>query len=375
MGVKAPHTGGAYSEALLMGVGGGAVMGYFAFAYAGYDPHVVILTRNTFDPLDTLLSRLGVTQALQQTTNPQKAVANLVDCLEDGTPAITWADTYSLPYNALAPNAGMWAMQPIVVYGYEATQDRVWIADRARVGLTCSTGELAAARARAKNAKFRLLTLDHPDPDKLGAAVTAGIWDCIKLYLETPPKGAAHNFGLKAFEHWAALLVQPKLRGSWAKEFPPGVKLYNGLKTAFEHIAIYGKDGNAERRMFADFLDEASVILNKAALRPVADQFRRSGDSWDALGQMLLPDTAPLLGETRTLMVKRHQLFLAQGNEALEEMRRIDTRLTAIRASAGEDFPLDEREVAELCARLSAQVAAIGELERKAVTDRADEGT
>lgn len=31
-GAKAPHTGEPYSEALLMGISGGAVMGYFVFA-------------------------------------------------------------------------------------------------------------------------------------------------------------------------------------------------------------------------------------------------------------------------------------------------------------------------------------------------------
>lgn len=55
----APHTKQPYSEALLMGISGGIVMGYFSFAYAGYEPHVAILTRNTFDPWDTLLTRLS----------------------------------------------------------------------------------------------------------------------------------------------------------------------------------------------------------------------------------------------------------------------------------------------------------------------------
>ena len=50
-GITAPHTGQPYSEALLLGVSGGVVMGYFTFAYEGYDPHVALLTRNTFDPL------------------------------------------------------------------------------------------------------------------------------------------------------------------------------------------------------------------------------------------------------------------------------------------------------------------------------------
>ncbi len=334
-GAKAPHTGQPYSEALLLGISGGAVMGYFSFAYEGYDPHVVILTRNTFDPLDTLLARLGVVQTRKQTNNPEKAVANLTDTLADGTPAIVWADHYMLPYNALPNDAGMWAMLPIVVYGYDQQQDTVWIADRARVPLTVTTGELAAARGRAKNAKYRLMVLDHPDPEKLPSAVTAGIWACIKLYTEAPPKGAAHNFGFAAYQHWADLLVQPKLRQSWAKEFPRGPKLYNGLRTTFEHVAIFGKDGNAERAQFAQFLDEAGVLLSKPPLHHVADQFRRSGQAWDALGCALLPDSVPALGETRRLMLQRHHAFLAHGSAALPEMRQIDTRLGC--AAAGND--------------------------------------
>ncbi len=74
-GVTAPHTGQPYSEALLMGVGGGAVMGYFSFAYEGYDPQARILTRNTFDPWDALLSRLGVVQHVQPCPRPPLASA------------------------------------------------------------------------------------------------------------------------------------------------------------------------------------------------------------------------------------------------------------------------------------------------------------
>ena len=54
---------------LLLGVSGGIVMGYFTFAYEGYDPHVALLTRNTFDPLNTMLSRLGIVQEVQHPAN------------------------------------------------------------------------------------------------------------------------------------------------------------------------------------------------------------------------------------------------------------------------------------------------------------------
>ena len=46
-GVKAPHTGKSYSEALLLGVRGGIAFGYFTFEYKGYLAHVALLRRTT----------------------------------------------------------------------------------------------------------------------------------------------------------------------------------------------------------------------------------------------------------------------------------------------------------------------------------------
>ncbi len=59
-GVQAPHTDQPYSEAMLLGISGGIVMGYYIFNYEGYDPMVRILTRNTFDPLETIYQRLDI---------------------------------------------------------------------------------------------------------------------------------------------------------------------------------------------------------------------------------------------------------------------------------------------------------------------------
>lgn len=127
------HPNKPFTEAMLLGISGGAVMGYFSFAYEGYDPHVAILTRNTFSPIETTLERLGVEQTSLQTNKPDKALADLINTLEDGIPPIIWADMFSLPYNMLPYDEGMWQMFPIVVYGYEADIGTVWIADRARV--------------------------------------------------------------------------------------------------------------------------------------------------------------------------------------------------------------------------------------------------
>jgi hypothetical protein len=119
-GIRAPHTDAPYSEPFFMGVGGGAVVGYFTFTYKGVPPMARVLTRNTFDPWDTMLSRLGVVQEIRHTAKADKAYDILWQTLEDGLPAIVWADMYSLPYNAALDPENMWAMMPILVYGIDA---------------------------------------------------------------------------------------------------------------------------------------------------------------------------------------------------------------------------------------------------------------
>ncbi|MBX3049822.1 MAG: DUF4872 domain-containing protein [Caldilineaceae bacterium] len=368
-GVEAPHTGQPYSEALLMGVSGGAVMGYFVFAYEGVDPQARILTRNTFDPFETMLQRLGVVQERRHTASPQKAVKNLADALEDGTPALVWVDMFGLPYEHQSQTEGVWHMFPVLVYGYDEAADRVDVADRARVPLAMTTGELAGLRARVKNVKHRVLTLDMPDPEKLPSAVQAGIWDCIRLYTEKPPKGAAHNFGLAAYQRWAEMLTSPKKKGSWAKEFPPGSKLYAGLTCAFWDINIFGKEGQAERDVYADFLDEAAVILGKPSLTDVARQFRASAAAWDDLSAALLPDWSPPLAETRELMLRQHRLFLDEGAASLAERQAISRQREVLRGQMADNFPLSEGEVTRLQESIAEQVLRIHDIEAAAVAD------
>lgn len=366
-GVNAPHTGQPYSEALLLGVSGGIVMGYFSFAYEGYDPHARILTRNTFNPWDTMLGRLGAVQNVEQTSSLQTGVHKLEETLDADLPAIVWADMFSLPYNALSKDEGMWAMMPVVVYGYSRADNRAWVADRSKVPLILSADELDAARSRVKKYKHRLITLEPPDPGKLAGAVRKGIWDCIKLFIEKPPKGSKNNFGLAAFNWWASLLTNPKARLSWEKEFPAGGKMYAGLTSTFVDINTFGKDGHAERDVYADFLQEASLLLEKPGLKAAAGHFRRSAGAWDSLSAALLPDDVPLLGETRRLLMHRHALFTEQGSAALEEIRALDTRLAEIKSQATEDFPLDHAGVVALRERISQHVMRIHDIEKEAI--------
>ena len=100
-GVKDPHTGKPYSEALLLGISGGIAFGYFTFEYKGYLPHVAMLPRNTFSPFTTMLERLGIAQDIQQTNKADIAEKNLVHVLESGLYPLVWADQFSLSYKDL----------------------------------------------------------------------------------------------------------------------------------------------------------------------------------------------------------------------------------------------------------------------------------
>ncbi|MDX1614310.1 MAG: BtrH N-terminal domain-containing protein [Candidatus Promineifilaceae bacterium] len=368
-GVKAPHTGEPYSEALLLGVSGGAVMGYFSFAYEGYDPQARILTRNTFDPWDTMLSRLGVVQDVQHTGSAARGVRNLVEALEAGHAPVVWADTFSLPYNALPSDESMWAMFPHVVFGYDESTNQAWLADRAPVPLSVSAQVLHAARARVKKDKFRVITLEPPLADKLASAVQLGIWDSIKLYTEGPPKGSKNSFGLRAYEWWAEQLTNPRARLAWEKVFPPGRKMLAGLASAYHDIIHFGKRADpADRGKFAHFLDEAAVILERSALAEVADHFRRAAEAWQALGLALLPDEVEPFGQYRRLADRSHALFAHQGAAATEMRRQIATEQEALLAAMEADFPLDTAAVQALREQIAVQVLAVRDIEAQAVT-------
>ena len=365
------ESGQALSEAMLMGISGGAAFGYFVFDYKDTDPHVSLLPRNTFDPLDTLLERLAIPQEVHNTTDPGKGERNLIDVLEGGRPAIVWADAFGLPYNALTPGEQMWAMMPILVYGYE--NGEVSIADRSGRPLTVTVEELASARARVKKDKFRVLALDAPDLNKLPGAIQKGIWQCIALYTEAPPKGGRDNFGFAAYEKLAKMLTNTRNKQSWERLLPPGRRMYAALAGsgfqpgAFGWARTFPSNLVDDRRLYADFLEESVPILNRPDLKAVGGYFRQSSNAWERLSYQLLPDEVPLLRETRELLLSKRDLFVSEGDTALDEVRDIDERLGEIRQVVSTEFPMSNEDVVEMRKRLAELVQEISEIERLAI--------
>jgi hypothetical protein len=369
-GVKAPHTGRPYSEALLMGISGGATFGYFNFHYEGYLPILPLLSRNTFDPFETLLTRLGIRQDLRRTTTPDKGLTNLHDTLESGRPAIIWADVATLPYNGYHKDQAVWGMLPLVVYGLD--DENAYLADRSGQPLIVRAKTLAEARARIKKEKFAVLSLDPPQPDKIPSAVTQGIWDTIRLFSEKPPRGTARNFGFRGYDHWADMLTNTRNKFSWARYYPAGPEMFAALAGYAAFPGLYGAvqawgDGGFERARYADFLDEAAAILSKATLKEAAQLFRNSHRAWKDLTLIAMPEDVPQLKLARHLHDQRATFFIDHGSAAQESIQAIAIEQAALLAAVKNKFDLDETGAASLREQMAEQVLKIKGIEEQTV--------
>jgi len=224
-----------------------------------------------------------------------------------------------------------------------------------------------------KEDKYRLMTLDAPQTTKLAGAVHKGICQAISLFTEEPPRGARHNFGFAAYEKLAEMLVNTRNKQSWERFFAPGVRMVHALAGspvqpgAYQWVNTWGSADGADRGVYADFLLEAVQILNKPALKESAQKFRESYKLWLTFGNALLPDDIPLLGESRKLIQKKHDLFIDSGEAALPEIRQINSRLNELLSQSERDFPLSTAQAADLRTNLRDILLKISAVERQAI--------
>jgi hypothetical protein len=360
---------------MLLGISGGIAFGHFLFDYkspdSGSNRMLSLISRNTFDPLETLLTGLGVPREVLHSTDASKAETRLLDVLERGQPAMVWADLFTLPYNATQPNDSWWAMAPVVVYGH--ANGVAHVADRSRQPLTVDAATFSAARARIKKDRFKLMTLSAPDLSKLKDAVQKGIWQCVELFTDKPPKGARTNFGFAAYRHWAAMLTNTRNTQSWARFFPPGPALWAALvgygmnPGLLGWIYTWGFGDGMERGAYAAFLEEAADLLQRPSLKTAAAHFRTSQALWRQLAQVALPDAMPLCRETREITLQRHRLFIDEGAVSLDARLGINTRLREIKAQVAQEFPMSEAHVTAMRAEMSKLVLQIHDVEYEAV--------
>lgn len=367
--IAAPHTGKPYSEALLFGIGGGIGISYFVFDYEAENfTSLFIGTRITTHESDaphfvqTICDRIGLTTKLQHSTSESAAEKALCKSIAEGQPVMAWVDGALLPYYG-TPSA----YHPLIVYSIN--DDKVQIGDLYKQPLTITLSQLAAARQGGEVKRMRSMTLSREaTPIRIEEAIQQGLHDCIHQMREGfGPANFASNVGLKALPKWADLLVNTKDKRGWPQMFPAGRKLYDALFDVYNQIEHRGSGGSAFRDLFADFLSEASVILNRSDFDVLIEQFRKSARQWGELADALLPNGIPEFSEAKQLANRKRKLFDQKGLDPAREITEINAQLAELRARMDTEFPLDAGEVHDLLHRLRDHVLNIQRTEANAI--------
>jgi hypothetical protein len=364
-GIRAPG-GGAVSEALLLGLGGGLGAACFVFEYKGHTPTFYVATRcqpqYAYDPafVRTAAERLGAACDVAESASAAPAAKKLAARLAGG-PQMAWLDLGALPWARRMGPIGELGAMPHVVVVESINGDVATVRDLAASPYELDVAALARARARLRNGKFRLMAFRAADeaPDPRDAVRDAIAACAAELRGKTKIRGPmAKNFGIPGLERWAAAMRAPardKGVKAWARVFPPAgaASVLTWLRHWIEHA---GTGGGGFRPMYAEFLDEAAAIARLPALRALAKDYRALGAAWRELADAALPANVPALAAIRKAQDDRHAAF-ARGDE--RATRRAEDAMFAFLDAARAAPPLDDAALAAHYAALAARLDAI----------------
>ncbi len=323
------YYGLSLSEEMLLGLGGGIS---FIYWYTKMMPVPFVGARygkGTDFPIN-ICRRIGADITIVETSSSKRGYEELKALLRAGEPAVVYGDMVYLPYFAM-PEAAHFGGHVVVVFGLDEARDEVYIYDRGRNPVTVSIADLARARGSKYPPfppKHRLLKIKYPaEIGNLEEGIKAGIRECCQTMLKPPIK----NIGLAGMGKWAKLVVK------WPEQFK-GVNLLGALMNGFIYIEIGGTGGSAFRLMYARFLEEASSIIDRPALREVAEMMRQSAAVWSEIASGFLSDSWPNLKRMKELMLEKNRLFEEQEPGALQAMISINGQLDKLMDKAVDDL-------------------------------------
>lgn len=323
------YHGLSLSEEMLLGLGGGVGFIYW-YMKAMPSPFVGGRSGKGTDFSTNICRRIGADVTISETASSRRGYEELKALLGAGEPAVVYGDMAYLPYFAV-PEVAHFGGHVFVVFGLDEARDEVYIYDRGRNPVIVSIADLAKVRGSKFPPfppKHRLLKISYPSKvANLGQGIKESIRECCLGMLKPPVK----NFGLAGMERWSKLVVK------WPEQYQ-GINLLGVLMNGFIYIEIGGTGGSAFRSMYAQFLEEASLIIDQPALKEVAEMVRESAAVWSEIASGLMPDSWPNLKKMRELMWEKNRLFEGQGPGALVAMKQINVELDSLMMPAVKDL-------------------------------------
>ena len=290
--------GADVSEAMVLGIGGGLGAGYIMWEFAEHNHRDLVLgfrhRWNYLDWTEHTLRRLDAPFRTQRTAGQKAAETFLAAALAAGEPAIVVPDRQLVGYWHLPPYLECHGGHQVVVYARH--QDGVRLDDRNSQPLTVEWETLSRARARVPSYRNFQLVITGAAQVDLRAAAVAGIHDCVDHL-----GGSSASFALPAWRKWARLLTDTRAAKGWPRVFADGRGLVGALMSVWEGIEPVGMSGGHLRGLYADFLDEAALLLAVPQLSACAGAFRAAADRWHDVAETALPSDVPEYARLREL--------------------------------------------------------------------------
>lgn len=365
-GVINPADDQPYSEAMLLGVGGGLDTGYILYQFKHLPNPIVFLGfRNQWNQthvfIEKIAKRLNLGVHFNEYANQSTAEKALQKTIKSGKPAIVWVDKASLPYRLLPESLTGYIKHQVTVYARDGRLWRLYIDDLSSKPIEIREKNFTAARENLHQNHFLMMTFDQVgDFGKrdLRNAIINGIQDCA-TQLTRP----IQTIGITNLDTWADKLVDRQTSLGWLHVFKNQKGLFPTLSTLYESIKLNGTEGFALRKLYSDFLHKSAGILSNPALNAVAGQYLQLANHWSNLAENTLPSRIPVFDRVKKLLHKKSEAY--QRND-FTTYQLTNEELKSLTKNIEKAFPLDDLETSQLFDRLSSQIKLIAELEKSA---------
>lgn len=310
------------SEEMVLGLASGLNFIYFDIKF---NPYPLIGGRNKLMEFEeNLAAALNITIEVHETASSKKAYEELKKQIEADVPVVVYVDMAELKYLGL-PEDAHFGGHSIVVFGIDEEDQIAYISDRDAKGFKVtvneneipddyhmiSLSELEKARgskAKPYPPKNKWLVFDFTNMKPIDdSMIKTAIRKNLDFILHPPMK----NLGVTGIRLFAEKLVT-----DW-KTFDEN-KLKGSAFNAFIFINEKGGNGGGIfRKMYGDFLIEASDICKGDLLQDYGTRLKVIGEEWDQVGFKLLDiyekDRVDLLDEiakdVNGLYEKEFELF------------------------------------------------------------------